>query len=77
MVYFYNVSAGEREFAVANVWEGGDEEMGPVTGLVHRRVPREGVSLQSVAYTEARVNRWGRWLKGVAHALGSSALMPR
>jgi hypothetical protein len=23
-----------------------------------------GVSLQSVAYTEARLNRWGRWLKG-------------
>ena len=21
-----------------------------------------GVSLQSVAYTEARLNRWGRWL---------------
>ena len=23
-----------------------------------------GVSPQSVAYTEARLNRWGRWLKG-------------
>src|ERR1700674_4506947 len=42
IVYFYNVSAGERELAVASVWEGGDEEMGPVTGLVSRRVPREG-----------------------------------
>src|ERR1700723_1414708 len=30
IVYFYNV------------WEDGDEEMGPVTGLVHRRVSREG-----------------------------------
>jgi hypothetical protein len=23
-----------------------------------------GVSPQSVAYTEARLHRWGRWLKG-------------
>ena len=27
---------------LADVWEGSDEEMGPVTGLVYRRVPREG-----------------------------------
>src|SRR5437899_1549015 len=41
IVYFYNVSAGEREFAGANVWEDSDEEMGPVSGLAYRGVPRE------------------------------------
>jgi len=30
IVYFYNVLAGEREFAGVDVWEDGDEEMGPV-----------------------------------------------
>src|SRR6266700_1171491 len=42
IVYFYNVSTGERGSAVANVWEDSDEEMGPVSGLVYRGVPREG-----------------------------------
>ena len=34
IVYFYNVRASDQESDIANVWEGGDEEMGPVTGLV-------------------------------------------
>jgi len=42
IIYFYNISAGEITGAAGNVWEGSDEEMGPVTGLVYRRVPREG-----------------------------------
>ena len=29
-----------------------------------------GVSLESVAYTEARLNRWGRWLKGRRPRIG-------
>jgi hypothetical protein len=34
IVYFYNVSAGDREGDIANVWEDDDVEMAPVTGLV-------------------------------------------
>src|SRR5258706_561822 len=42
IVYFYNVSAGEREVAWANVWGGSDGGMGPGSGLAYRGVPREG-----------------------------------
>ncbi len=38
IVYFYNDQAGDRGGAVANVCEGSDEELGPVTGLVYRGV---------------------------------------
>src|SRR2546426_5038550 len=42
IVYIYNVSANALTGAVASVWEGSDEEMGPLTGFVSRRVSREG-----------------------------------
>src|SRR6266851_6333940 len=42
IVYIYNVSASALAGAVASVWEDSDEEMGPLTGFVSRRVSREG-----------------------------------
>ena len=33
-----------------------------------------GVSPQSIAYTEARLNRWGRWLKGRRPRIGTERI---
>ena len=63
-LYFYNVSAGEREFAGASVWEDGDEEMGPVTGLVYRGVPREGSQKSSGDEIECHNFNDGRKARG-------------
>jgi hypothetical protein len=46
IVYFYNVSTGERECAVADVWEDGDEEMGPVWTRMWKSTAR-GESVRS------------------------------
>ena len=38
--------------------------------------PARGISPQSVAYTEARLNRWGRWLKGRRPRIANERIDP-
>ncbi|MGB8495556.1 MAG: site-specific integrase [Candidatus Acidiferrum sp.] len=65
IVYFYNVSANACVGALSLTFRRtAIRRWDRLLDSYIEEYRARGVSPQSVAYTEARLNRWGRWLKG-------------